>query len=309
MSRKLEKLIVILGPTASGKSGLAVELAKKFNGEIVSADSRQIYKEMDIGTGKITKREMEGVPHYLIDIIKPSQEFTLAQYKKRALEVIKKIQKKGKVPFLVGGTGLYIKAIVDNLNIPQVAPNKKLRKELEAKTNQQLLAQLKKLDPDSAKTIDVYNKRRLVRALEVCLATKKPFSQLQTKGKLLFDVLQIGLFLSKERLDRKIEQRVTQMMKRGLFMEVKKLVEKYPKDYPALSGLGYQEIRRCLKGEMTLTQAIGEIKKNTRQYARRQMTWFKKDPASKQARYGTSKRINWIENQKEAEKLIGQFLS
>jgi tRNA dimethylallyltransferase len=180
-NKNLLPLIVILGPTASGKSNLAIKLAKKFNGEIISADSRQIYQEMDIGTAKITKEEMSGIPHYLIDIVKPDQEFTLAQYKKLAVKIIKDVQKRGKLPFLVGGTGLYIQAVVDNLEIPQVKPNKKLRNKLEKLTNQELLNQLKKLDPLSAVSIDPNNKRRLIRALEVCLIAKKPFSQQRKK--------------------------------------------------------------------------------------------------------------------------------
>ncbi|MBU1255322.1 tRNA (adenosine(37)-N6)-dimethylallyltransferase MiaA, partial [Patescibacteria group bacterium] len=156
----LKKLIIILGPTASGKSDLAIKLAKEFNGEIISADSRQIYKEMDIGTAKVTKKEMDNIPHYLINIINPNQEFTLAQYKKLAVKTIKDIQKRNKLPFLVGGTGLYIQSIVDNLQIPEVVPDKKLRDKLENQTNQKLYNQLKKLDPESLKVININNKRR-----------------------------------------------------------------------------------------------------------------------------------------------------
>jgi len=168
---KKPPLVVILGPTASGKSELAIKLAKKFGGEIVSADSRQIYQEMDIGTGKLTKKQMASIAHHLINLVKPDQEFTLAQYKKLAIKTIKNIQKRNKLPFLVGGTGLYIQTVVDNLIIPQVKPNKKLRNKLEKLTNQELLIQLKKIDPLTAKIIDPYNKRRLIRALEVCLLT------------------------------------------------------------------------------------------------------------------------------------------
>ena len=276
------KLIVILGPTASGKSDLAIKLAKKFNGEIVSADSRQIYKEMDIGTAKNVRPLRPNIIH-LIDVVRPDQEFTLAQYKRLAIKAIKDIQRRGKLPFLVGGTGLYIQAIVDNLQIPIVKPDKKLRNKLEKLTNQELLQQLKKIDPLTARAIDLNNKRRLIRALEVCLKTKKPFSQQRKKGQPLFDVCQIGLKLNKKTLERRINQRVEQMFKMGLIKETKKLAKKYSLDRPAMSGIGYQEINQYLQGKINLRQAKALIKQHTRQYARRQMTWFKKD-----------QRINWL---------------
>jgi tRNA dimethylallyltransferase len=294
----LNKLIIILGPTASGKSDLAIKLAKKFDGEIVSADSRQIYQEMNIGTAKVTKKEMAGIPHYLIDIIEPNQEFTLAQFKKKAVKIIKDIQKRDKLPFLVGGTGLYIQTIVDNLQIPEVKPDKKLRAKLEKQTNQELYKQLKKLDPQALKIIDANNERRMIRALEVCLTTKKPFSQQREKGQPLFDILQIGLKPDKETLDEKISQRTDEMIKAGLIEEVKKLAKKYTPDLPSMSGIGYQEIIQYLNGKITLEQAKKLIKTHTRQYARRQMTWFRRD-----------QRIYWIENYFQAKNLIKDFLN
>lgn len=293
----LKKLIIILGPTASGKSNLAIKLAKEFNGEIISADSRQIYKEMDIGTAKITKKEMDGIPHYLIDIINPDKEFTLAQYKKLAVKTIKDIQKRNKLPFLAGGTGLYIQTIVDNLQIPEVRPDKKLRDKLERQTNQKLYDQLKKLDPQSLKVININNKRRMVRALEVCLLTKKPFSQQRKKGKLLFNTLQIGIKPNKEILERKINQRVDQMIKAGLIEEVRNLIKKYGHKPYSMSGIGYKEIISYLKNEISLNKAKELIKIHTRQYARRQMSWFRRD-----------KNIKWIKNYSEAKKIIKQLL-
>jgi len=355
-----KNLIVILGPTASGKTELVLALAKKFGGEIVSADSRQIYKGMDIGTAKpfcspvsfpqkresnsvILERAIAGskaieslslrgakpplaaerrgnliIPHHLINIIRPDQDFTLAQYKKLAIKTIKDIQKRGKIPFLVGGTGLYIQAIVDNLKIPQVKPDKKLRQKLEKLTEKQLFQKLKKIDPAALDFIDPNNKRRLIRALEVCLLTKKPLSQQRKKGKKLFDVLQIGIKTSKEELKKRIEQRTEKMIEMGLVNEVKNLLKKYSPDLPALSGIGYQEIIQYLlslreakrRGNLTpschsresgnpdLTQAQQLINLRTYQYAKRQMTWFKRD-----------KRIKWVENDKEAEKLVRDFLS
>jgi len=305
----LPKLVVIIGPTGSGKSKLAIDLAKKFNGEIVVADSRQIYQEMDIGTDKIIIQKnkksclektkiYQGVPHHLIDLVKPNQEFSLSLYKKLALQTIKKIIKKGKLPFLVGGTGLYVQAIVDNLQIPAVPPDKALRKKLEKLSSDKLFQRLKKLDPETAKKIDPKNKRRLIRALEVCLKTGKPFSQQQKKGPVLFDVLQIGLRLPKKVLHQRINQRVEEMIKLGLIAEVKKLIKKYPINLPAFSGIGYQEIINYLQGKISLEQAKELIKLHTRQYAKRQMTWFKRD-----------ERIHWIRTKKEAEKLISAFLN
>ena len=282
------KLVVILGPTASGKSDLAIKLAEKFNGEIISADSRQVYQEMDIGTAKIEIKKVM-IPHYLIDIIKPNQEFTLAQYKKLAVKIIKDIQKRGKLPFLVGGTGLYIQSVIDNLQIPKVKPDKKLRNKLEKLTNQELCQQLKKLDPLSDATIDHRNKRRLIRALEVCLITKKPFSKQRKKDKPLFDVCQIGIKSNKKTLEKRINQRVGKMFEAGLIEEVKKLAQKYSPDLPSMSGIGYQEIIPYLQGEITLEQAKELIKQHSRQYARRQMSWFRRD-----------KRIIWVNNYQKA---------
>jgi len=293
----MNKLIVILGPTASGKTDLAVFLAKKLKGEVVSADSRQIYKEMDIGTAKVTKKEMTGVPHYLIDIIPPNKTFTLAQYKIRTIKIIKDIQRRGKTPFLVGGTGLYIKAVVENLQIPKVAPNPALREKLEKKTNEELLKDLAKLDPQAAETIDRKNKRRLVRALEVCILSGKPFSALKIKGKPMFEVLQLGISVPRQTLYRRINQRVERQIKDGLIDEVKNLSRKYGWNLPSLSGIGYKEFKPYFEEKITLREAKKNLKQNTRQYARRQMTWFRKD-----------KSIQWIKNAKEANRLIKKFL-
>jgi len=294
----IKQLIVILGPTASGKSDLAIKLAKEFNGEIISADSRQIYKEMNIGTAKVTKKEMNGIPHHLINIINPNQEFTLAQYKELAVKTIKDIQRRNKLAFLVGGTGLYIQSIVDNLQIPEVKPDKKLRDQLEKQTNQKLYDQLKKLDAPALKVINVNNKRRMVRALEVCLSTKKPFSQQRKKGKLLFNTLQIGIKPNKETLERKINQRADKMIQAGLIEEVKNLIKKYGHKPYSMSGIGYKEIISYLENEISLNEAKELIKIHTRQYARRQMSWFRRD-----------KKIKWIKTYPEAKKIISEFIN
>jgi len=291
------KLITILGPTTSGKSDLAIKLAKKFNGEILSADSRQIYKEMDIGTNKLNKKQMSGISHYLIDIVMPNQEFTLSQYKEKAVKIIKEIQKRGKTPFLVGGTGLYIQAVVDNLKIPKVKPDKKLRIKLEKLSNQELFNELKRIDPKSLGIIDFNNKRRLIRALEVCLKTKKPFSEQREKGEILFNILQIGIKINKETVKKRIIKRTNQMIKNRLVEEVEELIKKYPINLPAFSGIGYKEIIRHLNNDIPFSQVKELINLHTQQYVSRQITWFKRD-----------KRINWIENQKQAEKLAKNFL-
>jgi len=301
------KLVVILGPTASGKTDLAIKLAKKFNGEIVSADSRQVYKEMNIATAKPLQNQkskiknqkylVNGVPHYLVDIIYPDKEFNVVIYKKLAQKAIKDIQKRGKLPFLVGGTGLYIWAVIDNLKFPKVKPQKKLRKELEKKSKKELFQIYKKLDPKGAKFIDKENKRRLIRAIEVCKVTGKSFWEQRKKGKPLFDVLQIGIKLEKEKLKKRIEKRINKMFKLGLEKEAKKLFEKYG-EIPPLQTIGYQEFKDFFEGKITKKEVKEKIILHTLQFARRQITWFKRD-----------KRIHWISEDKEAENLIQKFLS
>jgi tRNA dimethylallyltransferase len=292
MKKELSKLIIILGPTATGKTALAVNLAKKFKGEIVSADSRQIYEEMDIGTAKPTKKERKSVPYYLIDILPINRDFNVAIYKRLAVQAVKEIQKMGKLPFLVGGTGLYIKAVVDNLKFPKVLPQKKLREKLEKESEKKLFEIYKKMDPKGAKTIDKENKRRLIRAIEVSKTTGEAFWNQRKKGKSLFDVLEIGIKIEKEELKKRIEKRIEKMLKRGLEREVKNLVKKYGW-IPPLQTIGYQEWRGFFENKITREEVENLIAKHTIQFAKRQMTWFKKD-----------KRIHWIKTQEEAEKLI-----
>lgn len=306
----LKPLIVILGPTASGKTGLALKLAKKFNGELVNADSRQIYKEMDIATNKtgeaiiikkVINDEMvyfvDTVPLHLLDIVNPDQDFSLAQYKKLAVKKIKDIQQRGYLPILVGGTGLYISAIVDNLNIPPAPPDRQFRKRLEKEELQDLFIQLKKVDPASAKSIGPDNKRKIIRALEVYKTTGKPFSSQQKNGRPLFNILQIGIKTDREELYKKIDERVEKMVKTGLVEETEKLLQEYDPYLPSMSGIGYKEIGTFLRSEMELPDAIQQIKFHTHQYARRQITWFKRD-----------NRIKWINTYDKAEKLIEDFI-
>lgn len=297
---KLPKIIVIVGPTASGKTSISLKIAKKWSGEIVSADSRQIYRGMNIGTAKPTKKELTAVPHHMINIKNTDENYTALEYKCNAIKAIKKIIAKNKLPILVGGTGLYIKAVVDNLNIPEAAPDSKLRKKLEKEIEKHglkhLFGKLIKLDPEAAYIVDPNNPRRIIRALEVAIKTGKPFSTQRKIGSPLFDFIEIGIEWPKNILDKRINKRVDLMIKDGLIDEVKNLIKQYGQNQ-SFDAIGYREVVDYLNGKISLDEAINLIKKNTRNYAKRQMTWFKKD-----------KRIHWIKNEKEAEKLIRKFL-
>jgi tRNA dimethylallyltransferase len=292
MLKNKPKIVVIVGPTASGKTELAIHLAKKFNGELVSADSRTIYQEMDIGTGKD-----KSYPCRLLDVVRPDQTLTLSAYKRLAVKEIDDILKKGRVPILVGGTGLYVWAIVDNLLMPEVAPNEILRGQLEKKTVEQLHKMLEAIDPEAAK-ITGLNKRRIIRALEVVTETGTKFSQAAQKGEPLYDCLQIGLLVPREELAARINKRVIGMIKAGFMAEVMKLRgQLYAPDLPAMTGIGYAELNAVIDGRQTLSEAIERIKTRTRQYARRQMTWFKRDP-----------RIKWVEKDAEAFVMVKRWL-
>jgi len=291
------RIIVILGPTASGKSELAVNLAKKFGGEIISADSRQVYKGMNIGTGKITKKEMQGIPHYLLDVTSPRRKFTVAQYKKLALEAINKAFKKNKIPILCGGTGFYIQAVIDGITIPEVMPDWLLRTRLNKQTTEELFEKLKRLDPQRAKTIDKKNKRRLIRALEIVIKTKKTIPPLQ-KQPLPYPVLMIGVKKEKAELKKLIEKRLLKRLAQGMIEEIKKL-RKSGVSWKRLEefGLEYRYIAQFLQKKTTHEEMVERLQKAIEDYARRQMTWFKKD-----------KRIYWIKKQPQAEKLVKEFL-
>ncbi len=292
-----EKLIVILGPTASGKSELAIKLAKKFGGEIVSADSRQVYKGMDIGTGKVTKKEQRGIPHHLLDVVSPKRRFTVVQYRKLALKTIKKIQQRGKIPFLVGGTGFYIQAVIDGIVIPEVKPDWRLRSSLDKLTAKELFKLLKNLDPKRAKIIEEKNRRRLIRALEIVIKTRKPVPFFR-KEPLLYPVLMIGIKKSPKELKELIKKRFLKWLRRGLIKEGKNLRKiglswKKIEDF----GIHYRLISQYLQEKMTYQEMIEISLKELQNYAKRQMTWFKRD-----------KRIHWVRTEREAEKLVKKFL-
>lgn len=273
-------LIVILGPTASGKTDLSLKLAAKFKSEIVSADSRQVYRGMDLGTDKVPPKIRKKIPHHLIDLLNPDQPFTLGIFKKKALAAIHDILKRGKIPFLVGGTGLYLRSLTQNYQIPALPPNPKLRarleKEAQKKGTEFLHQKLKKLDPKTAAKIHPRNLRYLIRALEIILTTQK--TKKERRGKPLFAVFSIGIKWPREVLYERIEKRVDEQVKNGLLEETKRLLAQgYSEKLPSMSSLGYRELARYLKGELTWEEAVLLIKKNTRHYARRQITWFRKD--------------------------------
>jgi tRNA-2-methylthio-N6-dimethylallyladenosine synthase len=272
------KLVVVLGPTATGKTDLAIDIAKKFNGEIVCADSRTVYKGMDIGTAK--PKELKGIPHYLIDIVSPDEEFNVALFKQEANKKINEIIERGKLPILTGGTGLYIKSIVENLDFPQVKADEKLRTRLEKKTNEELFKMYEDLDKEGAKIIDRNNKRRLIRAIEVSLFLKETFFK-ERKEEPIYDVIQIGIKVSKKELEERIRKRVDKMIKQGLEKEARKLYKKYGFSIPPMQTIGYREWEDYFNKKETFGNTIEKIKINTIKFAKRQMTWFKKDKTVK----------------------------
>jgi len=291
-----KKLAVVLGPTASGKSALAVLLAKKFNGEVISADSRQVYKGLDIGSGKITKKEMAGIPHYLLDVASPKRRFTVSQYRKLALKAIQNILARNKLPILCGGTAFYIYALIDGLMIPQVAPDWRLRLILEKETTEKLYQRLKKLDCQRAKTIDKYNRRRLIRALEIIIKTRKPVPELKFQP-LPYSILILGIKKTRGELGRLIRKRLLKRLKQGMVAETKNL-RKSGLSWKRLEefGLEYRYASQYLQKKISHREMIEKIQKESEQFAKRQMTWFKRD-----------KRIQWVKNKKEAEELTRQF--
>lgn len=281
-------VVALLGPTAAGKTALSLAIAPALNGEIVSADSRQVYRYLDIGTAKPTSEERRRVPHHLLDIVDPEHPYTVAQYQRDALAVIDRLFAAGKLPLLVGGTGLYIRAVVDGLLIPPVPPQPGLRAELEQVARQQgleaLVRDLTRLDPVGAQQIDTRNPRRLIRAIEVSRVSGRPFSSWRQNAPPAFRTLQIGLTLDRAVLHARIEARVDDQMATGLVDEVRGLLTRgYGCELPSLSGLAYREICWYLQGKVSLGEAVRMYKAATRQYAKRQYTWFRAD-----------KRIRWL---------------
>jgi tRNA dimethylallyltransferase len=290
----MNRLIAIVGPTGVGKTQLALQVAMKFDGEIVNADSRQIYRFMDIGTAKPTKEEQLLVPHHLTNIVNPDENFSLATYQQMAYKVIREIQSRNKLPFLVGGTGQYIWAVLEGWVIPKVPPDIEFRRTLEQKAKDnanELYQEILKLDPVAAEKIDPRNVRRVIRALEV--SRQKPFSQSYGKVPPPFKSSIIGLTMERKELYRRVDTRVDEMIKHGFVDEVKRLIGMgYSLNLPSMSSIGYQEIGACLQGKMTLEEATYKIKTGTHRFIRHQYAWFKiKD-----------ERIKWF----DVEKVSGE---
>lgn len=279
-------LIAILGPTAVGKSALALKLAQELRGEIVSADSRLVYRGMDLGTAKPTIDEQRRVPHHLIDLVNPDESFTLAEYQPLAYAAIAQIHARGNVPLLVGGTGLYVRAVLEGLSIPRVKPNLGRRAELERRDAAALYARLQELDPLAAARIDPKNKRRVIRAIEVSESAGAPISALQKFTAPNYHVLRIGLTMPREQLYARINARVDQMIAQGLIAEVQGLIDRgYSADLPSMSGLGYRQIAAYLQGKTARAAAIEILKRDTRRFVHHQYSWFRLADA----------RIHWFD--------------
>jgi tRNA dimethylallyltransferase len=313
---KKNKIIVILGPTSSGKSEVAIKLAQKFNGEIISADSRQIYRGMDIGTGKVepdlsgeipqkfsrgkfyagSPYMSGGIAHYLIDIANPKTEYNAANFKNDANKIIEDILKRKKLPIICGGTGFWIKAIVDNVNFPKVKPDKELRKILEKKNAEELFKTLRELDSERANNIDAKNKVRLIRAIEICKAIGKVPKIIIQNERYYF--LQIGINTPKEELHKKIKKRLEKRFEAGMIEEVKELRrQKLSWKKIQSFGLGYYWIPLYLKEQFGKKDLFEKVLGAEKDYAKRQMTWFRKD-----------KRIIWLKKYKEIEKEVKEFV-
>jgi tRNA dimethylallyltransferase len=304
----LSPLIVVVGPTAVGKTPTAICLCQAFSGEIVSADSRQIYRGMDIGTAKPTTTELAATPHHLINLVDPDQTLTLAEYQQKAYGTITDVLDRGHTPFLVGGTGQWVHAVVEGWCVPRVSPDPQLRAHLQAEADlfgsHRLHARLAEADPAAAAKIDYRNVRRVIRALEVYLKTGVPISQQQRAQPPPYRILQIGLTVPREILYARVDARVDRMMAEGLLAEVQGLIDSsYGLNLPAMSGLGYRQIGQHLAGHITLDQAVSLIKKETRRFIRQQYNWFRLDDPT----------IHWLDVSTDppeaAAQLVAAFLA
>ncbi len=303
----MKSLIAIVGPTGIGKSRLALHLARKFNGEIVGADSRQVYRLLDIGTAKLSPQDRARVRHHLIDIVEPDSDFSLAHYQALAFGAISDIQKRHKLPILVGGSGLYVKAVLEGWQLPEAKPDPELRRRLEKQAadtgSESLYQELQKTDPAVAQKIDPRNVRRVIRALEVYYKSNEASSRLPDKKVLPYRTLMIGLTAERKELYHRIDKRVDEMIGQGLVAEVEKLVNMgYDFNLPALSSIGYKQIAMFLRGEINLEDAIQQIKYETHRFVRHQYAWFRLD----------DERIHWFDiaqvQEAEIEALVSRFL-
>lgn len=280
LSKKI-KVIAVVGPTASGKSAYGIELAKEVNGEIISADSRIVYKGFDIGAAKPTKDEMQGIPHYLIDIVEPTFDYSAGLYKKQATGIINDISSRGKIPIIVGGTGLYTDILLKGFDLPDITQDKELRKNLEKFSAEELYAKLKEIDLKGAESIDSNDKKKIIRALEIIHLTGKTLEQARGKSQSEYEIEWIGKNFERDALYRRINNRVDKMLEMGLIEETKGLLSKYGRAYNIINTIGYKEITAYLDGTLSLDESIELLKKNTRNYAKRQLTWFRKNPEIK----------------------------
>lgn len=276
LSNKI-KVIAVVGPTASGKTSYSIELAKKINGEIVSADSRLVYKNFNIGTAKPAQEEMDNIPHHMIDIVEPTYEYTAGLYKQQASKVISNISSRGKTPIVVGGTGLYVDILLKGYTLPVTNSDKSYRKILNTLSNEELFVQLSKNDPQAAENIAKNDRNKIIRALEIINDTGCTLGDSRGLCESEYDVEWIGKNFSRDILYERINNRVDIMIDRGLIDEVKKLIDCYGHIYNLVNTIGYREIIKYLDGELTLAESIELLKKNTRNYAKRQLTWFRRN--------------------------------
>ena len=275
------KVIAIVGPTASGKTAYSIKLAKEINGEIISADSRIIYKGFNIGAAKPTKDEMQGVPHYMIDVVEPTFDYSAGLYQKQASEIIKDIANRGKMPIVVGGTGLYTDILLKGFDLPQICPDKNLRSDLEKLSTVELYSTLKENDAEGADSINSNDKKKIIRALEIIYSTGKTLKQARGKSQSEYEIEWIGKNFERDILYQRINSRVDKMLEIGLIEETKGLLKKYGRAYNIINTIGYKEITAYLDGVLTLDESVESLKKNTRNYAKRQLTWFRKNPEIK----------------------------
>ena len=299
------KVYVIGGPTASGKSKLAVELAKRINGEIISADSMQIYKEMDIGTAKVKEEEMQGIKHYMLSFVSPEERYSVSSFKKDAEKQIEIILKKNKTPIIVGGTGLYIDSLIYGIEFQDEKIDTEYREYLnkiaDTEGLKNLYMQATKIDPQAMEKISKNDKKRIIRVLEIYHKTGKTKTELEIesrKNEPKYNYKVYAITMDREKLYERIEQRVDKMLEDGLVQEVKYLIEKYPKMPTAMQGLGYKEVVEFLNGQVTEKEMIEKIKKETRHYAKRQLTWFRKN-----------KQTIWLDGEKSLEENLDIILS
>ncbi|MBQ7410703.1 MAG: tRNA (adenosine(37)-N6)-dimethylallyltransferase MiaA [Clostridia bacterium] len=299
------KVVVIVGPTASGKTAISIELAKKINGEIISSDSMQIYKDMDIGTAKVTKEEAEGIKHYLIDCVSPDERYTVSDFKRDAENAIKEILEKGKTPIVVGGTGLYVNSLIYGIEYQDMKFDEQYRNELMEKAESEqgldkLWNEANRIDPEAMTKISRNDKKRIVRVLEIYKATGKNKTEqeiISRQNGVKYDYKVFGITMDREKLYDKINRRVDIMIKNGLEQEVRNLLEKYNEFPTAMQGLGYKEVVEYFDGILTREEMIEKIKQESRRYAKRQLTWFRKN-----------KETIWLDSQNDMRDNINIIL-